>query len=136
MFSISPLIAVYLALLPLLVCLDLLWLGVFMRGFYQTNLGHLLAPHPAWPAAVVFYLLFTAGLVYFALAPAVISGSIVRAVLAGVAFALVAYGTYDLTNQATLRDWPLSVTLLDMAWGAFLGAVLSAAGFYLYGLFT
>lgn len=132
----SPLIKVYLALVPLMVSLDLLWLGVIMRSFYQSNLSHLVGPGVVWGAALVFYPVFTAGLVFFALVPGVQSGSLLRTVLLGAAFAFFAYATYDLTNHAMLRDWPLAVTIVDIAWGAVVGAVLGGVGFYLSRFFS
>jgi uncharacterized membrane protein len=106
--------------LPLLVVCDLLWLGVFMKSFYQSRLGHLMGDGVVWGAAVAFYIIFTLGLVYFVLIPAVVYGDIVRALLLGMTFGFVAYATYDLTNHATLRNWPLIVTVIDMLWGALL----------------
>ena len=132
----SALVKTYIALVPLMLTLDLLWLGVIMRNFYQTNLAHLVGPGVMWAPAVVFYVLFTLGLVFFALVPGVASGSLARTVFLGAAFAFFAYATYDLTNQATLRDWPLVVTLVDVAWGAFVGGVLGGVGFWLHRLFS
>ncbi len=117
------------ALTPIMVAGDLLWLGVIMKDFYRGNLGHLMASSVQWMPALFFYVLFVTGLLYFATIPGIQSGSFTRTFLMGAAFGLVAYGTYDLTNQATLRDWPLVVTLADMAWGAFFSGTLSAVAF-------
>jgi uncharacterized membrane protein len=82
-----------------------------------------------WPPAIAFYLLFVVGLVFFVIAPALTKGSWVHALLAGALFGLIAYATYDLTNLATLTDWPLLLTLVDLAWGAVLAASVSVVTF-------
>jgi uncharacterized membrane protein len=117
----------FLAGIPVFIAGDLLWLGVFAKDFYQGSLGGLLAASPNWLAAGLFYLVFLAGLTYFATYPAYKARSIKQAVLAGALFGFFAYATYDLTNWATLKDWPVAVTFVDMAWGAFLCALVSWA---------
>lgn len=114
-----------------LVVLDLLWLGVIMAGFYKENLGHLMAENVNWFFAVIFYLLYVAGVFIFAVLPSVRTGKLKRAATLGALLGFLAYGTYDLTNQATLEDWPFIVTLVDMIWGAFLTAVVASVGFLL-----
>ena len=118
-------LTLYLVSVPIFVLLDLLWLGVLARDFYQTRLAALLGP-VQWSAAVCFYLIFIAGLTYFATMPGVASGSLLRTALLGAGFGFVAYATYDLTNLATLRDWPLGLKVVDMAWGAVLGAAVAS----------
>lgn len=86
-----------------------------------------------WTAAIVFYLLFIVGILVFAVLPALDAGSLMKAVLLGAFFGFIAYATYDLTNLATTKDWPLTVTLVDMAWGAVLSASVAAAS-YLIGI--
>jgi len=132
----STLVKTYLVLVPIMLSFDLLWLGWLMRSFYQHNLSHLVGPGVVWPAAIIFYFVFTAGLVFFALMPGIASGSLTRTVLLGAAFAFFAYATYDLTNHATLRDWPLVVTVVDIAWGAFVGGALSYIGFFVHRFFS
>lgn len=132
----STLVKTYLVLVPLMVALDLLWLGLVMKDFYQTKLAHLMGPGVVWAPAIIFYLVFTAAVMFFAVVPGAQSGSLARTVLLGTLFAFVAYATYDLTNHATLRDWPLVVTLVDMAWGAFVGGVLAYVGFFVYRFFS
>lgn len=119
----------FLAMVPGIVILDLVWLGVIMKDFYRANLGHLMAPSISWAPAVVFYLIFAFGLLYFAVLPNAAQG-LVRTMLVGALFGAIAYATYDLTNQATLRDWPLAVTLVDIAWGALLSALVAGLGFF------
>lgn len=122
---------IYLISIPIFVTLNLLWIGFFAKNLYQSRLGYLLGD-VNWLAAAVFYLLFLAGLTFFAIEPAVASASVRKAVLLGAFFGTVAYATYDLTNQATIRDWPLVVTIIDIIWGAFLGGVVSALTFLIY----
>jgi uncharacterized membrane protein len=109
--------------------LDAIWLSTMAERLYRPQLGDLLAdefrPYPAF----VFYALYLFGVVYFAVAPALRNGGWRSAALDGALFGLVAYGTYDLTNQATLRHWPVFVTSLDMVWGAFISAVAAVAGY-------
>ncbi|CAJ0849734.1 hypothetical protein AMST5_00167 [freshwater sediment metagenome] len=111
-----------------MLVLDAIWLSTMAERLYRPQLGDLLAdefrPYPAF----VFYALYLFGVVYFAVAPALRNGGWRNAALNGALFGLVAYGTYDLTNQATLRHWPVLVTALDMIWGAFISAVAAVAG--------
>lgn len=117
----------YLIALPVFFAIDMVWLGLIAKGFYRRQIGSLMREAVNWPAAVIFYLLFILGLVVFVVAPAVDDGSWLRALLYGALFGLIAYATYDLTNLATLRDWPLLVTVVDLIWGAVLAASVSVA---------
>lgn len=115
---------VYAVTLAVFFAIDLVWLGVVARGFYRQRLGHLLGAEVNWGPAILFYLIFIAGIVFFAVRPALEAHSATRALVHGAFLGLVAYATYDLTNQATMRDWPLIVTVVDLAWGTVLtGAV-------------
>ena len=109
--------------------MDLLWLGVVARGFYQTHMGHLMKPSVNWTAAVAFYLLFLVGLVVLVILPAVERQSFTDAVLLGALFGFVTYAAYDLTNLATLDGFPLKVALVDLVWGSVLCATISAITF-------
>ncbi|MEJ5357076.1 MAG: DUF2177 family protein [Desulfobacterales bacterium] len=120
---------IYAAMLVVFFAVDMLWLGWVARGFYRKHLGHWLAAEPHWPAAVLFYLLFILGVLVFVVLPGLASGSLGRTLALGALFGLVTYATYDLTNLATARDWPLVVTLVDMAWGTVLSTLVAAAGF-------
>lgn len=104
--------------------IDMLWIGVFASSFYRTHLGYLLGP-VQWPVAIAFYLLFLVGLQLFAIAPALEAGSVARAVLLGALFGFFAYSTYDLTNWATVKDWPAIVSLVDICWGTAVSAAIS-----------
>jgi uncharacterized membrane protein len=120
-------LSIYAVTLPIFFAIDLVWLGVVAKNFYRQHLGHLLSPQVNWTAAILFYLVFIAGIVFFAVRPALEVNSPLRALTYGALFGFLAYATYDLTNQATLRDWPVLVTVVDLAWGA----VLSASVAYL-----
>jgi uncharacterized membrane protein len=126
----------FLALAPIMFAIDILWIGIVMKDFYRGHLGHLMGDAVNWIPGSVFYALFLAGLIYFAVLPGVASGSLVRTFLIGAFFGLVAYGTYDLTNHATLKEWPLIVTIVDMLWGAFLSGTLASVGFFLHRWFA
>jgi uncharacterized membrane protein len=115
---------VYLITVPIFFIIDLVWLGVIAKGFYQKHLGYLMRPQVNWAAAIIFYLLFIIGIIIFAVKPALEFQSPMRAIVYGALFGFFAYATYDLTNLATVRDWPVIVTLIDLVWGTVLcGAV-------------
>ncbi|GAM16060.1 DUF2177 family protein [Mesobacillus selenatarsenatis] len=110
--------------------LDSVWLGLISPSLYKEQIGHLLAPEVNWIAAALFYILFIAGLVYFAVKPAIQGDSWKTAVKNGAFFGLVCYATYDLTNQATIRDWPLMITAIDLMWGTFICGISSLLSFF------
>ncbi|MBN2291156.1 MAG: DUF2177 family protein [Pirellulales bacterium] len=103
--------------------LDAIWLGLVAKSFYQTQIGFLLADTPNWYAAGAFYIIFLIGLTVFVVTPAIRQKSLFSATLRGALFGLVTYATYDLTNQATIKDWPPIVTLVDLIWGATVCAI-------------
>lgn len=107
---------------------DMVWLGVIAKPIYERGLGHLLAAQPNLLAALLFYLVYPAGLMVFAVRPSLKAGSLRASFIAGGMFGFFAYATYDLTNLATLIDWPVGLSVLDIAWGAALSSVASAAG--------
>lgn len=104
------------------LALDAIWLGVVAPRFYQSQIGFLLRDTPNWYAAGLFYLIFVAGLTVFVVTPAIRHQSLSECVYKGALFGIVTYGTYDLTNLATLRGWPVIVSLVDLTWGAMLCA--------------
>ena len=116
----------YFITLVVFLGIDALWLTQVAPSFYRSQIGHLMAETANLLAAGIFYLLYVAVLVYFVVEPAYRSGSIKDAALRGALFGLVTYATYDLTNLATLRDWPLLVTVVDLAWGTILTAATAA----------
>ncbi len=118
--------------LAVFFAIDMVWLVLVAKSFYSKHLGFLMKPDVNWTAAVIFYLLFIAGLVTFVISPAVQKQSWVHAILFGGLFGLITYATYDLTNLATLKDWPLIVTLVDLAWGIVLSASVSVITYLIY----
>ncbi|MEX1310702.1 MAG: DUF2177 family protein [Candidatus Sulfomarinibacteraceae bacterium] len=116
----------YVVALVTFFVLDLVWLGVVARGFYQTQMGHLMKATVNWPAAIAFYLVFLVGLVVLVVWPAVEQQSLARAIALGALFGLVTYAAYDLTNLATLEGFPLRVAMVDMVWGTVLCGTISA----------
>jgi uncharacterized membrane protein len=117
----------YFIALPLFFAIDMVWLGLVAKNMYARQLGFLMRENIVWVAAILFYLLFIAGLVVFVIQPAVDKRSLMHAVVFGAFFGLVSYATYDLTNLATLKNWPVMITIIDLAWGAALGAIVSSA---------
>lgn len=124
-------IYLYLLTIPMLVLFDLLWIGVVAKDFYKSNLGHLFGP-VEWTPAIIFYFVYIAGLLFFVVAPALEVGSLMRALVLGALFGFVAYATYDLTNNATIKDWPTIVTIVDILWGSLLTGGVAALS-YLIG---
>jgi len=127
----KKLLLAYLLTGAVLLPLDFLWLRYVGQGFYRERIGDLLAADVNLPAAIAFYLLYLVGVVVFVVQPTLSGGSWLSALLYGALFGAVAYATYDLTNLATLRGWPLSVTLVDIAWGAAVTSVSSACASWL-----
>jgi len=109
--------------------IDLLWLGIVAQGFYARQIGSLLRDRPIWPAALLFYALYIAGILVFAVVPALTTGELKRALALGAFLGLVAYATFDLTCLALFRDFPPIVVVVDLIWGTVLTASVSAAGF-------
>ncbi len=121
-------IAAYAATLVVMVAIDLLWLGVIAKPLYQKGIGHLMAEQPNLVAAVIFYGLFALGLMVFAIAPQGAARAWRNTAAAAAMFGFFCYATYDLTNLATLRNWPLGMSLLDIAWGSLVSAAAALAG--------
>lgn len=110
---------------------DMAWLGFIAKNIYRKYLGSFLSDKVNWPAAVIFYLLFIMGIFYFAILPAIEKNSVAKAIISGALFGFFTYATYDLTNLATLKDWPLPIVFIDVLWGAVLTSVVGTAGFYI-----
>lgn len=126
-----PYIAAYLATAFVMVALDFIWLGFIAKSLYQNGIGHLMAAQPNLGVALAFYLLYSLGVVLFAVAPIIHTSSVQpwsRVLLAGALFGFFAYATYDLSNWATLRDWPWHLALIDIAWGTAVTLACAAAG--------
>lgn len=115
----TALIAFFGTLVPFMV-IDGTFIATAGAAFYRNHISHLMAPAPNFVPAIFFYLIYVTGIVFFVVLPALKGGQGIGATfLAGALLGLFAYGTYDLTNQSVLKDWPLVLTLTDMAWGAF-----------------
>jgi len=110
-----------------LLLADAVWLGLLMDRVYADQIGHLMRPQPLWGAALLFYLLYPVGLVRLVMWPPGLSATLSQAAWRGACVGLLAYGTYDLSNLATLRGWPLGLSLIDMLWGAGVSALSAAA---------
>ncbi len=118
-------IKLFLIALPVFFAIDMVWIALVAKNFYQKQIGFLMKPDINWLAAIIFYLLFIASLIIFVITPAMVKHSWVHALLYGALFGLVTYATYDLTNLATVKDWPLLVTVVDLVWGSVLAASVS-----------
>ncbi len=121
----------YAIALPVFFIIDMLWLGLIAKNFYQKQIGFLMTPNVNWAAAIIFYLLFIVGLVVFVIEPALKLQSWNHAVLYGALFGLITYATYDLTNLATVANWPLLVTIVDLIWGTVLATCVSTVSFFI-----
>ena len=122
-------IKLYFVTLAAFLAIDAVWLALVARTFYRRYLDWLMATHPNWLAALAFYLLFVVGVLVFVVVPGVEDGSLRTTLLRGALFGLIAYGTYDLTNLATVKNWPLTITVVDMVWGTALSVAVSYVGF-------
>ena len=111
--------------LPIFFAIDMVWLGLVAKKFYAKQIGFLMKTNVNWIAAIIFYLLFIVGIVVFIIIPALEQKSWMHALLFGALFGLITYATYDLTNLATLKDWPIIVTIVDLVWGMILSASVS-----------
>ena len=122
-------VKLYFATLVAFFAIDMLWLGLVARTFYSKHLGYLMTPNTKWVAAIIFYLLFIAGLLVFVVVPGLQVNSLSRTLLLAAFFGLVTYATYDLTNLATVKDWPILVTIVDLLWGTTLSVLVSLVSF-------
>lgn len=124
-----PYIAGYFAILAVFGVLDAVWLSIMSKLVYRPTLGDILLTDLRYGPAIAFYLMFPAGVLIFGSLPAIKSGSLTTALAYGALFGAFAYATYDLTNYATLRNWTLQITVLDIVYGAVLCAITAAVGF-------
>lgn len=119
----------YLVSLAAFFAIDMLWLGLAARSFYQQQIGFLMAPRPNWIVAVIFYLLFVVGLLVFVVLPGLGANSLKTTLERAALYGLITYATYDLTNLATLEDWPALLSMVDMLWGTVLSVLVSSISF-------
>jgi uncharacterized membrane protein len=124
-------IKLFLIALPVFFVIDMVWLVLVAKKFYQGQIGFLMKPDINWFAAIIFYMLFIAGLVIFVISPAIEKHSWIHAIFFGALFGLIAYATYDLTNLATMKGWPLLVTVVDLIWGTVLAASISSITYFI-----
>lgn len=111
--------------------IDFIWLNFIAKDFYSTKIAHLLAENPKLFPALIFYLIFVVGVIIFAVLPGYEAQNIWKTVILGALFGLLTYSTYDLTNLATLKNWPISVTIIDLIWGTSISTVISIAGYFI-----
>lgn len=129
-------IKLYAVTAPILLAIDLVWLGLVAKDFYRSRLGELMRPDPRWGAALLFYLLYVAALLVFAVQPALERSSLGRATVLGAGLGCICYATYDLTNLALMKGFPTIVAVVDIAWGAILSAGVAAVAYKLAGWVT
>ena len=122
-------IKLYLTALTTFFLIDMVWLGFIAKDFYKKYLGYIMTDQVNWPAALIFYLLFIVGVVIFVVSPALKENSLAQAALYGALFGLITYATYDLTNLATIKNWPLLITVVDLIWGTVLSTSVSVITF-------
>ena len=125
-------IKLYIIALPVFFIIDMIWLGLIAKNFIREQIGFLMKTNLNWFAAIIFYLLFIAGLVVFVLSPSFVEKKDwLNALYLGALFGLFTYSTYDLTNLATIKDWPLLVTIVDIIWGMVLSASVSLISYFI-----
>jgi uncharacterized membrane protein len=133
--NIATFFTLYVLSVPIFMVIDILWLGLVAKDFYHKQIGHLMG-EINWTAAVLFYLLFLLGLTFFAIYPAATKGTWMTALFLGGMFGFFSYMTYDMTNLATLRGWPVQLVIVDIIWGTFLGASVAVGVFFLKQFFV
>lgn len=126
------LVKYYLTTLPIFLIADFIWLSLIAKNFYQKHLGFLLSGGFRIVPAIIFYALFVFGITVFVIAPSIEKKSLMNALLLGGLFGLIAYATYDLTNMSTIKEWPLIVTLVDLAWGTFVAGFVSVVVYKIF----
>ena len=129
-------LSAYTAIFLVMLAIDMLWLGVIAKPLYQQGIGHLMAAKPNFVAAGLFYVIFPIGLMFFAVTPYGVFPEWSRVLISAAVFGFFAYATYDLTNLAIMKDWPISLSLIDVAWGTFASTVSAAAGKFVLDRFA
>ncbi|MDD2352258.1 MAG: DUF2177 family protein [Atribacterota bacterium] len=124
-------IRLYLITVPVFFIIDMLWLGLVAKQFYQNQIGFLMKTNINWIAAIIFYFLFVAGIVFFVLMPSLERRDLLYLILTAAFYGLLTYATYDLTNLATLKDWSLIVTIVDIIWGMTLSVSVSLISYFI-----
>lgn len=129
-------IKMYIIAFIIFLAIDAIWLGLVAPKFYKAQIGHLMAEKPNFIAALVFYLLFIIGVVYFVVNPAIEAESVSKVIISGMLFGFMTYATYDLTNLATLKNWPIKVTIIDLIWGTSLSTLIGLGTYYIFNLIS
>ena len=124
-------IKTYLVTFAVFFAIDIVWLGVVAKDLYRKELGFIMADKANWVAAFIFYAIFIVGLIFFVINPALLKESWKYALGVGLFFGFITYATYDLTNLATLKDWPLKITIIDLIWGTSLGGLVSTVSYFI-----
>lgn len=125
----------FLTVLIVFLAIDLVWLGLIAKNLYSKYLGFIMAENVNWVAAFTFYAIFIVGLMFFVINPAIEKQSFMYALLVGGLFGFITYSTYDLTNLATLKDWPITITVIDLIWGTVLSASVSSVSYWMITTF-
>jgi uncharacterized membrane protein len=115
--------------------LDMVWLGLIAKNFYRQKLGFILSPEVNWKAAIVFYLLYIGGILFFAVLPSLKEQQWQTALLNGAILGMLCYATYDLTNMATIKNWPLSIVIVDIIWGTVLTGSCAVISYFIAAKF-
>jgi uncharacterized membrane protein len=127
--STSFYLKLYFLTVPFFFIIDLIWLGIVAKGFYQKHLKFILSPKVNWTAAIIFYLIYIAGILIFAVLPAVGKDSLRHAAVWGALFGFFTYATYDLTNLALVKNWPINIVIVDILWGVVLCSTVATLSF-------
>ena len=122
-------LTLYALTVPVFFIIDIIWLGVISKQFYRKNLSFILSAEVNWAAAIVFYLIYIAGILFFAVRPAILNASWGQAAVLGALFGFFTYATYDLTNMATIKNWPLVIVVVDIIWGICLCTIVASVSF-------
>lgn len=128
-------IKLYALTIPIFFVIDIIWLGVVAKSYYRNQLDGILAQNVNWIAAIVFYLIYIVGIIFFAVRPSLQEQSLVKALVLGALYGFFTYATYDLTNMATIDGWPLQLAVVDIAWGVVLCASVSSISYTLAARF-
>jgi len=123
----------YLLTVPVFFLIDMVWLGVVAKRFYRRHLGNFLSDTVNWPAALIFYLLFIVGILVFAVLPGLDKNSFSHTLVMGILFGFFTYATYDLTNLATMKDWPIVIVIVDILWGMVLSGSVASISYLIAG---
>lgn len=129
-------IKIFLITFFIFLVIELIWLSVLAKDFYQRELGYIMSSKPNLMATVVFAILFVLGMVFFVIYPAIEGNSWTYSLLVGMFYGIITYSTYTLTNLATLKDWPLKVSIIDLVWGSLLGGIVSTISFFILNLLS